>query len=93
MDTTNNTSTETSAKAQQIKDNIKSGVATAVDKITEESNVAGNKISDFLNEHNITPDNISEKTKDITAKGLEGISKISEKIAGSTHHLSEKLKS
>lgn len=79
----------TSVEAEKIAQ--KSKFEALKDQASEKISGMMDKASETAAKHNIDLGSIKSKAKELTADGLEGVSKLADKLSGSAHNASQKL--
>lgn len=79
----------TSIEAQKIAQ--KSKMEAIKDQAAQKVSDLKEKANETAAKHNIDLGAIKGKAKELTAEGLEGVSKIAEKLSGSAHNASQKI--
>lgn len=81
----------TNSNTSQSEQQAKSKFAEFKDKAAEKFNNVKDAFSEKASKHNISMSTVKEKAKDWTAEGLEGASRLTEKLAGAAHNASQKI--
>lgn len=79
----------TSLEAEKIAQ--KSKLEALKDQASQKISDLKEKTNETAAKHNIDLGAIKEKAKELTADGLEGVSKLADKLSGSAHNASQKL--